>query len=327
MARRRSKGSDNAVQEEKRMQIRRWGALWLWLLVLPGIAWSQGAAPTWEELQKQYALPAGLPLQATREKLSETDDATLYKVTYQSTNGEKVPALLFLPKRAKTPMPVVMLQHGLNRSKEDMLTDAMKAALIKAGFAGFAIDAALHGERAAPGKAPITAFFSADKAPIYQTVADLRRGLDYLDTLPEVDAKRIGYYGVSMGGMLGALVAGLDTRVKAPVLVLAWGDYGTLMETSDLLKQTGSSTLLTPELVRQFMADVDPIYFVGHISPRPVLMQNGKTDPHVPPAAAEPLHNAAKEPKTIRWYPGGHDIYTDPAAIKDALDFLETNLK
>jgi hypothetical protein len=29
----------------------------------------------------------------------------------------------------------------------------------------------------------------------------------------------------------------------------------------------------------------------------------------------------------IRWYPCGHDIYTDPAAIKDALDFLQANLK
>jgi cephalosporin-C deacetylase-like acetyl esterase len=248
-------------------------------------------------------------------------------VTYHSTHGEKVPALLFLPKRAKTPIPVVVLQHGLNRTKEDMLNDSMKAGLVQSGFAGFAIDAALHGERKPPGKEPMTAFFSADKTPIYQTVADLRRGLDYLATVPEVDSKRIGYYGVSMGGMLGALVAGLDTRIKAPVLVLAWGDYGTLMETSDLLNQAASSTILTPELVRQFMADVDPIYFVGHISPRPVLMQNGKTDLHVPPAAAEPLHKAAKEPKTIRWYPGGHDIYTDPAAIKDAVDFLVTNLK
>jgi uncharacterized protein len=309
------------------MQIRRWGAVWLWLLVLPGTAWSQGAAPAWEDLQKQYALPSGQALEATREKLSETEDAALYKVTYHSTNGAKVPALLFLPKRAKTPMPVVVLQHGLGRAKEDMLGDSMKAALVQAGFAGFAIDAALHGERKPPGQQTTPPFFSADKTPIYQTVADVRRGLDYLATVPEVDARRIGYYGVSMGGMLGALVAGLDARIKAPVLVLAWGDFGTLMETSDLLKQAATSTLLTPELVRQLMADVDPIYFVGHISPRPVLMQNGKTDLHVPPAAAEPLHKAAKEPKTIRWYPGGHDIYTDPAAIKDAVNFLQTNLK
>jgi uncharacterized protein len=248
-------------------------------------------------------------------------------VTYRSTHCEKVPGLLFLPRHAKSPMPVVVLLHGLGHAKEDMLNDVMKASLVKLGFAGFAIDAAMHGERKVAGKTPTTAFFSADKTPIYQTVADLRRGLDYLETVPEVDAKRIGFYGVSMGGMMGALAAGLDTRFRAPVLVVAWGDYGTLLENSDQLKQATAGTLLTPELVRQFMADVDPVNFVGHISPRPVLMQNGKTDTLIPPAAAEPLHKAAKEPKTVRWYPGGHDIYTDPNAVKDAVDFLQTNLR
>jgi uncharacterized protein len=309
------------------MRIRRVVGLWICLLALPGIAWSQGTAPSWDALQKQYALPTGPPLEATREKISETDDASLYKVTYHSTNGQNVPALLFLPRHAKTPMPVVVLQHGLGRAKEDMLNDAMKGELVKDGFAGFAMDAALHGERKMAGKEPLTTFFGMDKTPVYQTVADLRRGLDYLATVPEIDPKRIGYYGISMGGFLGALAAGLDTRIKAPVLVVTWGDWGTLFDNSDLLKQAAAGTILTPELVRQFMADVDPINFVGHISPRPVLMQNGKTDHAVPPVAAEPLHKAARDPKVIRWYPGGHDIYTDPAAIKDAVDFLQTNLK
>jgi cephalosporin-C deacetylase-like acetyl esterase len=309
------------------MRIRCVVGLWISLLALPAIAWSQGTAPSWDALQKQYALPEGPPPAATREKLSETDDAVLYKVIYQSTGGTKVPALLFLPRRAKSPMPVVVLQHGLGHAKEEMLNDAMKAELVKDGWAGFAIDAALHGERKVAGKEPLTAFFGLDKTPIYQTVADLRRGLDYLGTLPEIDGKRIGFYGVSMGGFLGALAAGLDTRIKAPVLVVTWGDWGTLYDNSDLLKQAAAGTILTPELVRQFMADVDPVNFVGHISPRPVLMQNGKADRYVPPVAAEPLHKAARDPKVVRWYPGGHDIYTDPAAIKDAVDFLQANLK
>src|SRR5437773_7409362 len=112
------------------MRNRCWWGIGLWLLVLPALAGAQGSAPAWEDLQKQYALPAGQALEATREKLSETDDATLYKVTYRSTNGQTVPALLFLPRRVKTPMPVVMLQHGLNRTKEDMLSDTMKAGLV-----------------------------------------------------------------------------------------------------------------------------------------------------------------------------------------------------
>jgi cephalosporin-C deacetylase-like acetyl esterase len=307
------------------MRIYRWGA-WLWLALLPGLAWSQAATPTWDELQKKYALPKDLPLSATREKLWETEDGALYKVTYRSINDQTVPALLFLPKRAKTPMPVVVLQHGLTGSKEQMLEERTKAALVRAGFAGFAIDAPLHGERKQPGKES-TAFVGADKTPIYQEVADLRRAADYLATAPEVDAHRIGYYGVSLGGTMGALAAGLDERFRATVLVVAWGDWGTFMENSEPVKAAASAAGLYTELVRQFLADADPIYFVGHISPRPVLMQNGRQDRIVPPAAAEPLHKAARDPKEVRWYPGGHDLYTDPAAIGDAVQFLTANLQ
>lgn len=305
---------------------RAWIIGW-WLLALPALAGAQGSAPAWETLQKQYAVPAGLALEATREKLSETDDVTLYKVTYRSTNNQKVPALLFLPRHAKTPMPAVVLQHGLGGAKENMLSDTVKSTLVKLGYAGFAIDAAMHGERKSADKPMSTAFFSADKSPIYQTVVDLRRAVDYLETVPEVDAKRIGYFGVSMGGILGAMASGVDSRYRATVLVVAGGDYGAFLENSDALKQATAGTLLTPELVRQIMADVDPVNFVGHISPRPVLMENGKTDAIIPAAAAEALHKAAREPKTVRWYPGGHNLYADPDAIKDAVAFLQANLK
>lgn len=307
------------------MQRRRWW-LWLWLAILPGVVWPQGTEPTWQELQKQYALPADLPLEAAREKLSETGDGTLYKVTYRSINAQKVPALLYLPKLAKSPMPVVVFQHGLGSTKEQILNDQVKAALAKEGFAGFAIDAALHGERKETGKEP-REFFSTVKQPVFQTVADLRRGVDYLATVPEVDAKRIGFYGISMGGFLGALATGLDPRFRAVALVVAWADWGAFTQNSEMARKAAESYLLTPELVRQLMADVDPLYFVGHISPRPILMENGRTDKLIPTASAEALHKAAKEPKQVRWYPGGHEIYADPDAMKDALDFLEKNLK
>ncbi len=303
-----------------------WG-LGLWLVVLPMAAWSQGATPTWDELQKQYSLPKDLPLAATREKLSETDNGTLFKVTYRSIHDQTVPALLFLPKQGKRPLPVVVLQHGLAGTKEQMLDDARQASLAKVGFAAFAMDAPLHGERKQPGKDLATTFFGADKTPIYQMVADLRRGVDYLGTAPEIDAHRIGYYGVSMGGYVGALAGGLDERFRASVLVVAWGDWGAFVESNEKVKQGAAAVGLSAELARQYMADADPIYFVGHISPRPLLMQNGRTDTTVPPAAAAPLHKAAKEPKEVRWYPGGHDIYADPTAIKDALEFLTKNLK
>src|SRR5438105_10102807 len=119
----------------------------LWLATLSGVAWPATKPPTWKELQHRYALPSGLALEAKRNKLSETDDYTSYKVSYLSIHGQRVPGLLLLPKHARIPMPALVIQHGHGFSKEAALNDATKAALVRAGFAGLAIDAAFHGER------------------------------------------------------------------------------------------------------------------------------------------------------------------------------------
>ena len=48
---------------------------------------------------------------------------------------------------------------------------------------------------------------------MFETVADLFRTLDYLETRPDVDARRIGMIGVSMGGQETWITAALDPRV------------------------------------------------------------------------------------------------------------------
>ena len=64
---------------------------------------------------------------------------------------------------------------------------------------------------------------------------------------------------------------------------------------------------------------------VSRISPRPVLMQNGRKDLLVPSDRAKALYDAAKEPKDIRWYDSGHLL---PAkAYIDAADWLEVRVK
>ncbi|HPI76344.1 MAG TPA: acetylxylan esterase, partial [bacterium] len=74
----------------------------------------------------------------------------LYKVIYDSENGEKVPALYMEPKAAKRPFPCVILQHGYSGSKDNAKTMG-GFDMAKAGYAVFAIDAQYHGERRKPG--------------------------------------------------------------------------------------------------------------------------------------------------------------------------------
>jgi formylglycine-generating enzyme required for sulfatase activity/dienelactone hydrolase len=82
---------------------------------------------------------------------------------------------------------------------------------------------------------------------------DLRRGVDYLETRPEIDTRRLAYYGVSWGGAMGGLMAAVEPRIKVNVLYVA----GLAFDRA------------RPE--------VDPVNFLPRIRV-PTLMLNGKYD-------------------------------------------------
>ena len=50
-------------------------------------------------------------------------------------------------------------------------------------------------------------------------IKDFRRCLDYLETRQDIDGRRIGYYGMSWGGELGAVIPAVEARLKASVLI------------------------------------------------------------------------------------------------------------
>ena len=56
-----------------------------------------------------------------------------------------------------------------------------------------------------------------------------RRAITFLEQQPEVDPKRIGAHGNSMGGKLTTDLAGIDKRIKAAVP--SCGGSGDLLET------------------------------------------------------------------------------------------------
>jgi fermentation-respiration switch protein FrsA (DUF1100 family) len=72
------------------------------------------------------------------------------------------------------------------------------------------------------------------------------------------------------------------------------------------------------------MAPVEPIRFIPHASPTPLLLQSGRNDNLVPAADAQALHAAAPEPRTIRWYDAGHGLNLQ--ALWDRHDWLQEEI-
>ncbi len=58
---------------------------------------------------------------------------------------------------------------------------------------------------------------------MYHAVSDIMIGYSLLESLPEIDANRIGITGISWGGILSSLVSGIDTRLKCAMPVYGAG--------------------------------------------------------------------------------------------------------
>jgi dienelactone hydrolase len=224
-------------------------------------------------------------------------------------------------------LPVVIQLHGTGGRKETMLPRLM--TLANRGFLAVAIDSGYHGERAgnAPGlETPYTtAIYNAYKTGrehpfFYDTVLDVMRLIDYLETRPDVDPARIGLGGTSKGGIETYLTAAVEPRVAVAVSErgvqsFKWAlDHGawdsrawTFREALEAAADE-TKTPVTASFVRQFYDRVAPgIYgefdapvMLPLIAPRPLLVINGDSDPRTPmagvresAAAAERAYQAA----------------------------------
>ena len=298
-------------------------------LLVAFVAAAAGAAPLeWPALADQYKYDQAAPLNV--ELGTETAGllGTEFPLKFTSANGQRVPGLLLLPPAGagKAPYPCVLILHGLGGSKKDARA---LAPLLSKGYMALALDAQYHGDRKQEGKELFSADLAGLQQGFIQTIIDYRRAMDYLATRPDVDAKRIGLVGASMGAIMGSVLSGVDSRVKATVLLVGGGDWQTML---------GKSTNPAAVKMREAMGEkpdlskldpIDPVHYIEHVSPRPLLMQNASKDDVVPPACAQALWDRAKDPKAIDWYATGHTL-DDPAArmavFMKIMDWLGKNL-
>jgi uncharacterized protein len=255
-----------------------------------------------------FAYDKSLPLTPDEQLTSDQPTVKAYKVTYTSTNNQRVPALFQMPAvKEGERVPCILLMHGLGQNKASFAL--FLGTFIKAGYAVFAIDAQYHGDRKPPY--PLELFGKdvyATRELLLQTAVDLRRAVDYLQTRKEIDPKRISYLGFSMGGILGSIVCGVDDRIQSPILALAGGNWKVMGETSKLPAAENARKAFAagaPNMV-SVLEPLDPVRWVGQISPRPVLFINGNADTVVPVAAGKALQEAAGPGKEVFIYKGDH---------------------
>ncbi|MDQ2799304.1 MAG: prolyl oligopeptidase family serine peptidase, partial [Armatimonadota bacterium] len=143
-----------------------------------------------------------------------------------------------------------------------------------------------------------------------QAVLDARRGLDYLARRSDVDPNRLGIAGISLGGILSGLTAGVDSRIKVAITVVGGADFAkgfwdglATRHYRDEIKGSG----YTYETYQAAMAPVDAGNWLPkrHFDPKNVLMINGRYDLVILPDGAKALAKDFGGTKIV-WLNTGH---------------------
>jgi fermentation-respiration switch protein FrsA (DUF1100 family) len=286
---------------------------------------SQKAKPATDRFP--FAYRRSRPLSPSVRSLGAKGPVNVRSVTYTTADGSRVPALLAVPRHGKV-KGCLMYQPGLGSPKETAAPLWPGAAQL--GLAVFTIDPRYTGARAST--AYPTSRVLDDTALIVSTtegnVIDLRRGIDYLDGLA-ICRHNIGYMGTSMGGILGALLAGADQRIRAAVLSSVGATWRARLFYSGTILPGVANDPKRLAAALQELSPLDPARWIAKVAPRPVMIVDGLADPNVPVIDALNLSAAAQEPKTLVLHKGGHDPFGPPDGAHVAsqvASFLSQNL-
>jgi dienelactone hydrolase len=266
-----------------------------------------------------FAVESKIPLEARVVRQWDKPDTLREKFVFRGAQGFLVPGYLEFPKTAAKPYPLVLLLHGWSGSKEAWFEDGnihsggeMRKALLGAGFAVMALDAATHGERNSeidyqhvnafndPHAPPRQNYFTFAEISV-QTVKDYRRALDYLAVRDDIDMARIGLVGYSMGGMDSFFLLPVEPRIRMAVACV-------------------------PPLYSPNYGAASPIDYSWGMRGKPFLMLMGRQDEMYDAAKVEAsYHEYIEGPETrLIWYDKGHKL--TPIYVPDALAFVKKHL-
>lgn len=236
------------------------------------------------------------------------------KIVFFPYRNHRIKAYLRLPRSVENP-PCVILIGGLDTTKVDYRS--VSDMCLARGLATFAFDGPGQGE---------TAFFLRLNSRYEETVS---AAIDYLGSRPEIDSKRIGIIGRSMGGYFAPKAAAVDDRIKS---VAAWG----------ALYQLEPMAFYSPQHQKGFMflsnthafAEADEFYrflnldgFAQKIR-CPTLVMHGGLDRVTPVRNAYRLADAVSGPvKRLIWDDSGHCNHDRSHYARPALaDFMAQTL-
>jgi len=200
-------------------------------------------------------------LNVTEINSEDKGDYLLKEVEINSTPGRRIRVFITFPKEISEPLPAVVCIHGHGGDK---LTVYEKNSI----YNGFAHELASRNYVTIAGFVSQHEVYEENMILMGERLWDLIRCVDYLESLDEVDNKRIGCAGLSLGGEMAMWLGGMDERIKATV-------SAGFLTTMDHMEVNHCMCWKFPGL--RTLVDYADIYSLT--APRALVCQNGLKEP------------------------------------------------
>jgi dienelactone hydrolase len=235
--------------------------------------------------------PEAISLEVEVLERTELDGYTREKIIFNPDPFSSIPAYVLIPDGASegNPCPAVLCAHGHGIGKDPLagLTEDYQkqfaVELTRNGFITISPDWRCFGERKdrdewvrRPGRDGCNVAYFAYGYFGYQLlqldICDAQRCLDYLQSRPDVNGKRLGCMGCSFGGTMTTYTSALDQRVKAAVIVCY------LSTLTDALNDRGRGNTCGSQFMFGLRASGEISDVAGLIAPRACMVQIASDD-------------------------------------------------
>jgi len=214
--------------------------------------------------------------------------------------GKKLAGILRKPQGVAKP-PVIVMAVGLDSTKEE--TDAYEMPFLQRGMATLVFEGPGQGE--AQYDFPIRGDYEVPVKAV----------LDYVETRKDLDTRRIGMWGVSLGGYYAPRAAAFEKRIKACIALGGPFNMGAAYDSlPDLTRETFRirSHAKTREDGHK-NANTLSLEGIAQNITCPIFIVNGRQDRVIPPGDAERLAREVKGPVTLMMIEDGNHIANNRA--------------
>ena len=224
----------------------------------------------------------------------------------------------FIPAGPRAPAVAVL--HGWGGNAQMMLP--LARPLHDAGFALLFFDARCHGRSDGDSFASLPRF-----------AEDLTCAVNWLQARPEVDARRVGVIGHSVGAGAALLMASRNPTVAGVVSLAAFAHPATMMrrwlQSMHIPHFPLGAYILwyVQRTIGRRFDDIAPCHTIGLIH-CPVLLVHGTDDQVVPADDARAIHAGRQSERvSLLLLPGGHDDCSElDSVMSEVIEFLNRAL-